>query len=392
MATEEEMNALWGEPAGPPERDQLSNRLFQYLTPMMSGVDTDLDIPPPTALSALPPPGICEPLVDAFFEQIAPIYPVFDENSFRDSLQLYFAGENADDRLFNVLVKLVLCTGAAGSNDCNMQSETATLRDELFTQVIATAPLLVFRVRNIKVIQVLFLTALYWVQLKKAELAWEWCRWGIRMHRPWFVRVRPKVIVMDGAETQAAADKLTWCLYILENTLALNQYRDDLQFPDSSVPLPGEAVRSAHPVFCIRLSLTRQCNAFLNAIRDPPVDAVALAESLGRIYAGIGEWRSSVPMNYQPENEIFADSAEYQAVLLMHMEYHTLLLSLFTTLNASWRILRADKAYERHPFAPVRNQINLRITHARRLLRTVKAVSETAELKPAVGCWYVLPN
>jgi hypothetical protein len=89
-------------------------------------------------------------------------------------------------------------------------------------------------------------------------------------------------------------------------------------------------------------------------------------------------------IGYQPESDIFAEREEYQCVLLMHLEYHTLLLSMFTALGAVSRLMPAP---DKKPSVRVRSQIAVRISNARRLLHTINAITDTSHLKPCVSSW-----
>jgi hypothetical protein len=79
----------------------------------------------------------------AFFANVAPLYPVLDEQIFRVQLHQYYQSLQHVDRLWLLLVKLVMCVGAASCHDsANLGHDIMRLRETLFSQVLSSAYLM----------------------------------------------------------------------------------------------------------------------------------------------------------------------------------------------------------------------------------------------------------
>jgi hypothetical protein len=186
--------------------------------------------------------------------------------------------------------------------------------------------------------------------------------------------------------------------------LSLSQFRDDPRSIESFVKQPNAEFKKQFPVFSHRLALARITHRFCRMGMDGSPNATSFANVVDKLHSSMASWKESLPVTicpwshheslltclqigYQPEQDIFADSDEYQVVLLMHVEYYNLMLAMFTALGAASRLLPKDESYSSHPSAKVRNQIAIRISNARRLLHTIGTIADTSHLKPCVSSW-----
>jgi hypothetical protein len=84
----------------------------------------------------------------AFFDNIQPLYPIIDEVSFRQQLREYYRTVQQVDRLWLMLVKLIMCTGASAIHDsANLGYNVRALREALFMQVLSSAYLVYTQVK-----------------------------------------------------------------------------------------------------------------------------------------------------------------------------------------------------------------------------------------------------
>lgn len=100
------------------------------------------------------------PLVDnhiAYFDNVQPLYPIIDQVSFRRQLREYYRTVQHVDRLWLMLVKLVMCIGAGSIHDSvSLGHDMRALREALFMQVLSSAYLVYTQVK-LRTSQILFL-------------------------------------------------------------------------------------------------------------------------------------------------------------------------------------------------------------------------------------------
>lgn len=53
----------------------------------------------------------------AYFENVHPLYPIINESSFRTQPQQYYVSLQHVDRLWLLMVKIMMCTAAAACHD-----------------------------------------------------------------------------------------------------------------------------------------------------------------------------------------------------------------------------------------------------------------------------------
>ncbi|TLD25676.1 hypothetical protein E2P81_ATG09333 [Venturia nashicola] len=380
--------------------DRLGKELVHFLTPMMTGVEHEDDVGESLEDAGLPPPQVTEALIDAYFDNIHPLYPIIDESSFRIQLQQYYESLQHVDRLWLLLVKIMMCTAAAACHDApSLGHDIRRLREQLFSQVTCSS-YLIYNQAGLRNTQVLTLISLYSIQMKKLNTAWLWVRWCIRMQTHW--HSAKQRTIKEPVDVLALKDMVMWTSFMIESHLALTQFRDDGRLLESKMKSPSDEVKKKYPVFCHRLALARLTQRFTRLGVDSPAGPIAFTERFEQVYSSILSWKDSVPVRtlkfadwkradypvlqigYQPEGDIFAEREEYQCVLFMHLEYHTLLLAMFTALGAASRL---SPKKELKASSRVRNQIAIRISNARRLLANINSITDTAHLQPCVSSW-----
>jgi hypothetical protein len=148
----------------------------------------------------------------------------------------------------------------------------------------------------------------------------------------------------------------------------------------------GEDVKERYPMLFIRVQFAhfihRYCLQFQGSMN--PID---LADTVEQLYTDISAWRNTLPAGYQPECDTYADPSEYQFVLLMHLEYHGLLLAMFTSLETAARVLSRYINVKKHSSIRIRNQPTISLNNARRLLHTIREMVDTAHLTTKVTNW-----
>ncbi|KAF2400336.1 hypothetical protein EJ06DRAFT_426768 [Trichodelitschia bisporula] len=368
-------------------RDQLGKKLAHYLTPLMTGLaDNHEDVVLSAEETGLPPQPLAEALVHAFFENVVPIYPVVEESVFRAEVTQYYQGQRMVDQLWLNMVRLVMCAGAAACNDnigVGQDIDLKAVRETLFGQVLSTIYVVYSRPR-FEGIQVLLLIALYSTQIKRPNSAWLWCRWAIRLSRGFSVRERTGYLPepRDGA----LKDRVLWTLFIVESQLSLMQFRDDPRLLEARIKEPDDGTKKKYPIFCHRITLARLVNRFCRVGVDGAPDPVEFTKAIEQLHQDIAGWKDAVPLGFQPGNDIFAEPQEYQAVLLMHIEYHALLVAMFISLGAASRLLPSINV-DRHPSIRLRSHTSICVGNARRLLHTLNSIADTEHLRPSVSCW-----
>ena len=155
------------------------------------------------------------------------------------------------------------------------------------------------------------------------------------------------------------------------------QFRDDPRFQEVWVPQPDEEMKSREPVFCIRLSLARLVHRFTKLGIDSSPTSDAYINNLEVLHGRILELQESIPLEWRPGHDIFAEPELYRGLLLLRLEYHALCLAVFTSLSVI-PILQPHKYG--YNSAQLRRQITGRVTSARIVLQTLKTVSMTKGL------------
>jgi hypothetical protein len=109
-----------------------------------------------------------------------------------------------------------------------------------------------------------------------------------------------------------------------------------------------------------------------------------MAKRLDFLHSDITSFKNSIPIDWRPENDISAEPGEHEFVLVLHLEYYTLLLMMATTIEtmAYYRPSQVDRNI--HQVCP---QATGRVRNARRILQTFDTIQKTPEFHPGLTCW-----
>ena len=162
------------------------------------------------------------------------------------------------------------------------------------------------------------------------------------------------------------------------------QFRDDPRFQDAWAPQPDEDMERREPVFCLRLSLARLVHRFTKLGVDTSPTSEAYINNVEDLHGRILELRESIPLEWRPGHDIFAEPELYRGLLLLHLEYHALCLAVFTSLSAFPAFHPSKYSYNS---AQLRRQITGRVTSARIVLQTLKTIGMTPGLNLSLSGW-----
>jgi hypothetical protein len=144
-------------------------------------------------------------------------------------------------------------------------------------------------------------------------------------------------------------------------------------------------MKTKYPILCLRVALSRLTVRFCKIGAEVLSTASAL-EKHDALYTDIMAFKESCPFEWRPDQDTFAEPEEYQHILLMHMEYHALLLAVFTSLSVLPYMLPEKVRYGRRE---MRNQMVHCITNSRRMLQILNQIAGATHAKPDLICWYV---
>jgi hypothetical protein len=117
--------------------------------------------------------------------------------------------------------------------------------------------------------------------------------------------------------------------------ISLLQFRDDSRMKSESIDEPSKEMKSRYPVFFFRVSLARLVNEFSRA-KGPEhrQSSTSFYSCLQDLSDGITTLKTSVPLEWRPDHEIYADPTKHPSVFAFHLEYHMLQMQIFTSRKA----------------------------------------------------------
>jgi hypothetical protein len=127
--------------------------------------------------------------------------------------------------------------------------------------------------------------------------------------------------------------------------LSLLQFRDDSKLKSEKIEEPSIELKGRYPVFFFRVSLARLVNKFsLAKGPERQESGISFHSCLKSLSEGIRALKDSVPLDWRPEHEIFADPTEHPSVFALHLEYHMLHMQIFTSRKAHARMIAQYKS------------------------------------------------
>jgi hypothetical protein len=174
----------------------------------------------------------------------------------------------------------------------------------------------------------------------------------------------------------------------LYRQLAVLKLGSETIFTLEDVRSPSPDLKIIAPQLFLRLQLACLTHRFCLLIQPGRLEPLELADKIDQLYVDVCAWRDSLQAGYQPGNDVHADTRESQLVLLLHLEYHGLVLAMFTALEMTARALPRNISIKRHSSLQIRNHATIRTNNARMLLNTVRAIVDKGRIWPQVVCWY----
>jgi hypothetical protein len=102
------------------------------------------------------------------------------------------------------------------------------------------------------------------------------------------------------------------------------------------------------------------------------------------MYNSVTNLKNAIPQEWCPDNDIFADPEVHQCVLILHYEYHALMLAIYTVVAlAPFRQINCFT----QAMACSRDQMVGRIRNSRRLLQTLMAMDQAKMHNMSLTQW-----
>jgi hypothetical protein len=165
------------------------------------------------------------------------------------------------------------------------------------------------------------------------------------------------------------------------------QYRDGLQLKDDKLKALNSRIEEDHPILSMRLGLARlirRYHSFYCAGNMIPSD---FPDKIDRLLSDADHWRNSLPEGHRPGEDLYVADSAYQHVLLLHLEYHLLLMNIFVGLSAMAEIFPGHINLLSHESIRVRSPYRQIVSQARRVLQTLDTIADSAYMQPSVISW-----
>lgn len=168
--------------------------------------------------------------------------------------------------------------------------------------------------------------------------------------------------------------------------LSILQFRTNIMLTIEDVDIPSESFKSKNSMLFLRFQLACLTHRFCVLLQPACLNPVDLADNIEKLYIDASSWCNSLQAGYQPGG-VKIESRERQFILLMHLEYHGLLLGMFTTLETTARLLPRYTPIKKHSSVKIRNHSTIRMNNARALLHTVRGIVDSAQVLSQTLCW-----
>jgi hypothetical protein len=173
--------------------------------------------------------------------------------------------------------------------------------------------------------------------------------------------------------------------------VSLAYYKDDPRFQETRVKQPSHGFNKEHPVFCFRLAIARLTNRFSRLSADRMLTAETFPKKIAALYLDIIALKESIPTEWRPDHDIFAESDTHQCVLILHWEYHCLLLAVFKVIAAIPFFGSGEDGFTEN-MSCCKDQKIGRVSNSRRLLQTLQAINHAGHFNPSLPRWYKHPG
>ncbi len=162
------------------------------------------------------------------------------------------------------------------------------------------------------------------------------------------------------------------------------QFRDDPLLDQCDLTPLDRVDREEYPIFSLRASLATLANSYLKSRTARP-SRDQLAQNLEKIYDDVIVWRDTVPIEWRPEQDVCAEPSVHQCILVLHLDYHTFLMTISTALS----VMAHTKLGSTNKYAGLsRRHTTGKVNNARRILQTLKLIQKCPEFSSGFNCWY----
>jgi hypothetical protein len=151
---------------------------------------------------------------------------------------------------------------------------------------------------------------------------------------------------------------------------------------------PSKELKTRHQIFFFRLSLAKLINKFssakaMNNVQSPVNFFVVLEE----LPEKISDLKSSIPIEWRPEHDIFTEPTEHLDVIALHLEYYTFQILISIARGTLAKITRQHNLHKNAPIdlEEVKTKGSTSyITSARKMLQILGGIMNSDQLNPAV--------
>ena len=102
--------------------------------------------------------------------------------------------------------------------------------------------------------------------------------------------------------------------------------------------------------------------------------------NLESLYKDIMALKESIPIEWRPDHDVFAEPREHQLILVLHIEFHTLLMGFYA-------IIGALSKYSPHPTFYSKFRTSAKVSNARRMFQIADTIRSSPHFNPAISCW-----
>ncbi|KAL3463669.1 hypothetical protein BJX64DRAFT_256694 [Aspergillus heterothallicus] len=273
---------------------------------------------------------------NAYFENVHPIFPFIDSQSFRDSWPGFYTGPNADiDPIVYSGFCLVVAVGTLSDASehrvkerqkvvMEMQSKTRSLLGDIITTSTEQS------------VQVLLLHVILQIQLGSNHMALIMCGIATRIAQS---------LGLDRDRCGAEASPIEPVRYqsqIWESLFTLDSFLSALECKPSSVrdtrtPLPGQP-RSKNTLICSNSKLINEISHWsiqiaqirnrYSAVIQHPESTTHQIASLIHIYGELTRLKEQMPVNLRPDQGVLSPQPLMPSLAMLHLDYYHLLCAI----------------------------------------------------------------
>jgi hypothetical protein len=114
--------------------------------------------------------------------------------------------------------------------------------------------------------------------------------------------------------------------------------------------------------------------------------AETFPKRVAALHLDIVALKESIPIQWRPDHDIFADCDAHQCISILHWEYHCLLLAVFKVIAAVPFFGSGQNGFT-ESMSCCQNQGMGRVSNSRRVLQTLQAINHTGFFNPSLPRW-----